>query len=306
MENRTPLLVFVVLAVVALFGGVAVGAMLLGGDGSAAPTPTAQAHSSDLPSPGETSSLDRSEPASAEAPSGEDASDAPPTQEPSTATGTPAPPSSPAPAPAATMTITQLRLDAQDDPSGQDRVLRFVTGPGPVTVDLATITPQGSTVFCLNTPTQELGCKTAGEGRLNAKTTKARETFLVTLRGEDVAQPVVEVTLTFPAADPSVTIENARFDGTGFPDTNGIQAIVTPRAAGDMRITAEWGGKPFLYEITLIEQGGSGGTSFQPDEASIGTDTALPIAPPNPWKVVLQNIDEGFGVTPMTATVAWP
>ena len=130
--------------------------------------------------------------------------------------------------------------------------------------------------MCLKTPTKELGCRTAGEGRLTAKTTKPKETFMLVLRGDGIAQPIVNVTLTFPARKPKVTIENARFDGTAYPETNGIQAIVTPREDGDVRVVAEWGGKPFLYELDLIEQGGPGSTVIQPDESSTGTDSTVP------------------------------
>jgi hypothetical protein len=37
-----------------------------------------------------------------------------------------------------------------------------------------------------------------------------------------------------------VTIDHARFDGTAFPDTNGIDATITPRADGGARVVATW------------------------------------------------------------------
>ena len=68
----------------------------------------------------------------------------------------------------------------------------------------------------------------------------------------------MDVALTFPSADPSVTIAHARFDGTASPDYNGIDATFTPHADGKAHIVAQWGGHPFLYEIKLKEQGGPG------------------------------------------------
>ena len=84
--------------------------------------------------------------------------------------------------------------------------------------------------------------------------------FKATLRGADVETPVVDVAVTFPAKAPTVTIANARFDGTDYPETNGITAILTPRTEGNVTLLAQWGGHPFSYEVDLIEQGGTGST----------------------------------------------
>ncbi len=294
MENRSRLLVIVLVAALALVGGFAVGALLNNdGPADASPTPEALASPS-LSSPdsqptGTPATASPVEPSPSVEPSAE-ASASPTT----------------APAPTAELTFTELFLDAEENPDGTDRIITWASATGGITASIESVTPIGATVMCLKTPTQELGCKTTGQGRLTAKTTKPRETFILVLRGDGIAQPIVNVTLTFPARKPKVTIENARFDGTTWPETNGIQAIVQPRADGDVRVVAEWGGKPFLYELDLFEQGGPGSVVVQPDESSTGIDTAVPVTAPNPWKVVLQNIEPGFGVTLMTASIAWP
>ena len=157
------------------------------------------------------------------------------------------------------MTFTQLKLDATDDPDGQDRVVTFTSqGAGTITAKLTTLSPQGTTHFCLSTKTKQLGCKSTDAGTLTAKTTAPTVAFTLTLRGDGTFTPIVEVELSFPAKSPAVKIANARFDGTSFPDTNGLQAFVTPRADGNVRLKADWGGHPFLYEVDLIEQGGPG------------------------------------------------
>jgi hypothetical protein len=296
MENRSRLIVIVLVAALALVGGIAAGALLTDDSGTTTATPTTAAQAS----PG-------GEATPGEEPTGAPASASPNGASPSpVASAEPTPSPTTAPAPSATITITSLFLDAEDNPDGTDRVIRWTSATGGVVAEIESVTPVGTTVMCLRTPTQELGCRTAGEGRLTAKTTKPKETFLLVLRGEGIAQPIVNVTLTFPARKPKITIENARFDGTSYPETNGIQALVTPREDGDVHVVAEWGGKPFLYELDLIEQGGPGSTVIQPDESSTGTDSTVPVAAPNPWKVVLQNTEMGFGVTPMTASIAWP
>ncbi len=212
-----------------------------------------------------------------------------------------------APGPAASITLAQLKLDAADDPDGKDRLVSFTTGgAGTITVALTSITFQGTTRMCLSADGKALGCKTAAEGKLTARTTKKAASFELTLRGKGIETPVVDVAITFPATKPSVTVANARFDGTSFPETNGIQAIVQPRSNGDVHMAADWGGHPFLYEVDLIEQGGSGSQTLANQGPATRMDERLPVTASNPWKVVLQNIETGMGTTPMTATIGWP
>ena len=207
----------------------------------------------------------------------------------------------------ASIVLTQLKLDATDDPEGRDRVVTFTTGgTGAIAIALKTLSPTGSARMCLSADGTDLGCKTTAGGSLAAETAKKAATFVLTLRGDGAETPVVEVSVTFPAASPSVTVANARFDGTGYPETNGIQAIVQPRAGGGVHVTADWGGHPFLWELDLIEQGGSGSETLANQGPATRMDETLPVTAPNPWKVVLQNIEMGFGPTPMTVTIAWP
>ena len=211
------------------------------------------------------------------------------------------------PGPAATIVLTQLKLDAKDDPEGRNRLVTFTTGgTGTITVALSSLSPQGSTRMCLSADGKALGCRTAAAGKLTAKTTKKAASFELTLRGDGIETPLVEVAITFPATTPSVTVDNARFDGSMSSETNGIQAIVQPRADGDVHLTADWGGHPFLYEVDLLEVGGSGGQTLANQGPATRMDEQLPVTAPNPWKVLLQNIETGFGTTPMTVTIAWP
>ena len=291
MENRSRTIVIVLLAAFALLGGFAAGALLTGGGGGGGASPSAEAIVTESPSDLPSEEPESEEPS--EEPSPSDA--ASPSDEPS-----------PSGAPAATITINSLFVDADDNPDGADRVITWKSARGSVRAQIATVSPMGDVVMCLKTPTKTLGCRTAGSGTLRAKTTKASETFILTLRGDGIAQPVVDVTLSFQARKPKVTIENARFDGTDYPETNGIQATVTPRVDGKLGVQAEWGGHPFLYEIDVIEQGGSGSLTYAPEQGSIGTDVDFAVTATNPWRVVLQNTEGGFGVTPMTAVLTWP
>lgn len=224
---------------------------------------------------------------------------------PSVAPATPKP--TPAPGKPTTLTLTGLKLDAKEDPSGKSRRLSFRSqGTGAITVAVRALTPQGSAIMCLNVNGSRLACKTTSDGKITATTKSKAADFLLTLRGSGIETPVVEVTVTFPARTPKLTIANARFDGTAFPDTNGIQVIVTPRADGDIGISAEWGGHPFLYEVDLFEQGGPGTHVLANQGPATRVAEALPATTGNPWKLLLQNIEGGFGVTEMDATISWP
>ena len=309
MTNPQRLLIAAVF-IVAVVGGGLLAVNLIGGPGSSASpgpvavasgstapasaSPTASQPPSEAPSPSEASESEL--PSSPVVPSA--SASAPPsaTPRPTTAPGQPA-----------TIVFTNLKLDAKDDPAGRNRRLTFESqGAGPITVKLGTLSPQGSTIMCLSADGKRLACKTTAAGAITAKTTTRHASFVLTLRGAGIETPVVEVTITFPAKDPAVTITDARFDGTAFPETNGITAIITPRGNGEIALEADWGGHPFLYEIDLFEQGGSGTQTLANQGPATRVSERFTITGTNPWKLLLQNIEQGFGATLMTATVAWP
>jgi hypothetical protein len=213
-----------------------------------------------------------------------------------------------APSPA-TLTFVGLKLDATADPGGEARIVTFRSdGAGTVSAKLGTNAPQGKTHMCLLVGTKQIGCKDITSGTFTGKTSQAHANWTVTLRGTAADAPVVDLTVTFQAVAPKVAIAHARFDGTASPETNGIQARFTARTAGEVRLVADWGGHPFLYEVDLFDESGGSGTTSQhavSQEASTNTDQAMPVTPGN-WRLVLQNADAGFGTTDLTATISWP
>jgi len=309
MTNPQRLLIAAVF-IVAVVGGGLLAVNLIGGPGSSAsPGPVAVASGSTAPA---SASPTASQPPS-EAPSPSEASESELPSSPvvPSASASAAPSATPKPTTApgqpATIVFTNLKLDAKDDPAGRNRRLTFESqGAGPITVKLGTLSPQGSTIMCLSADGKRLACKTTAAGAITAKTTTRHASFVLTLRGAGIETPVVEVTITFPAKDPAVTITDARFDGTAFPETNGITAIITPRGNGEIALEADWGGHPFLYEIDLFEQGGSGTQTLANQGPATRVSERFTITGTNPWKLLLQNIEQGFGATLMTATVAWP
>jgi hypothetical protein len=301
MTNQQRLVVALVF-VVAVVGGGALALLLTRGDGGtgATPSPIAEASPSEAASPSasvEPSASAEESPSEAASPTDE------PTEEPTEApTATPRPTT--APGLPTTVVVTGFQLDAAADPGGSDRSLRFRSqGAGEITVDVRLLSPQGGVEACLYASGDQIGCPNLGD--ITATTTKKREDFELELRGSGIDTPEVEVTITFPARNPSLQIHDARFDGTSFPQTNGIQVIVNPRTDGDVTLQAEWGGHPFTYEVDLFQLDGPGSQVLADQGPDVGTDVALPVTA-GQWRLVLQNIDDGFGITPLDAAVGWP
>ena len=308
MTNQQRLVVVAVFVVAVLGGGAIALLLSRGGDTGASPSPVAQASPSGAASPSAEGSASAQPSASGSASASADAGGSP-TEEPSEeATPAEEPTATPRPTTApgvpTTVVVTGLKLDAAADPSGADRILSFRSqGAGDITVETRVLSPQGGVEVCLYAAGDQVGCP--ADGSITASTTKRREEFEVELRGEGIETPVVEVTITFPARNPSIGIANARFDGTAFPETNGLQLLITAREDGVVPISASWGGHPFSYEIDLLEVDGPG-TQVLPNQGpSTGVDVTLPITT-GTWRLVLQNIDDGFGVTPLDASIGWP
>jgi hypothetical protein len=304
MSNQHRLIVAIVF-VVALLGGGAIALGIIGGGGGsgASPSPVAVVSPSASAAPSASASASV-EPTVAPSPSNVPSPSA--SVEPS-ATPQPTPSPTVGPGRPTTIVLEGLKLDADEDPNGKNRRLAFRSqGTGVVTVRVTVRSPQGSAVLCLRADGEQPECKTTGDGGLNAQVTTRRADFVLTVRGAGIEAPIVDVTVAFPARNPSLTVTNARFDGTLYPDTNGIRAIIAPREDGDVTLEAEWGGHPLSYEIDLREQDGPGAHVLADQGPSTGVTQTLPVTAANPWRLVLQNSQEGFGVTPLEATISWP
>ena len=82
-----------------------------------------------------------------------------------------------------------------------------------------------------------------------------------------------------------------------------------PSQAG-VTATCGWsppGGHPFVYEVdTFDETTGSGGASYPNQGPATNVDLSSPVTANDTWRIVLQNIETGFGATDLIATIAWP
>ena len=207
----------------------------------------------------------------------------------------------------ATFTVVGLKLDATDDPAGQARIISFKSEqPGTIIISLTSITPQGTTHMCLSQGTKEVGCKDWAKGTFTRTTKQSNVTWTVTVIGNDIETPVVNVEATFPAETPSVMIEHARFDGTDSPETNGITVAIQARGAGSLGLLASWDGS-FAYEVAVVN-GATGTTDVSGNTVpSTGIDSPSIAVEAGAYRLSLTNTDTGTGAaTDLTASVGWP
>jgi hypothetical protein len=205
------------------------------------------------------------------------------------------------------ITFTGVKLDARSDPAGKARTFTFRTdGPGSVSAKLVAKSPQGTTRFCLKVgATGTPLCRIWAAGTLTGLTSaKGKTTFSVTAIGQGIATPTVDVQLTFRALAPSVTVTNARFDGTDSSDYNGLNGQLKVKAAGSISVKASWGGHPFDYTYSLVDlTDPTGGGVFNGNGVGLErTDTATT---DHQMAFSLVNSDSGFGITPLTMTISW-
>lgn len=292
MNDRSWRIVAVILAVIlALLGGATIAFVIAPGSGPT-PSPTGSlALGSPTGSPGASASLPVSGSPS-----------------PSNLIASPSPSPSATPVPMAKFTLTETKLEPRVPASaGIGRFVTFTSdGPGKITAQLKAISPQGTTHICLRAGSKDVICKDTASGTLTATTTSAHVTWRVSLEGTGTFTPTVELTLTFPALKPAVKVTHARFDGALRPDTNGIQVLFVPRAAGKARIVADWG-HSFTYEIDATNQtSGSGDVTLADQGPATKVDKSIPVTAGETWKVLLENTADGSGTTDMTATISWP
>lgn len=221
----------------------------------------------------------------------------------------PSPSPTPPPAPLAQIVYADLKLDANADPGRQIRIFTFKTdGPATVTARLKLKSPKGTTRMCLTVGSSAPLCRSWASGTLTGITSSKKQTsFKVTLIGTGTFTPTVDLTLTFRAKAPSVSLQNARFDGTApdAADFNGVSARVKIRADGSLAIKADWGGHAFDYTFDLIDlTEPTAGGSFPGN--GTGIDRTDPVVASHQYSFRIANAETGFGRTGLSLVVSWP
>ncbi len=272
----------IVLVVLVVFGGVL---LLAGGGGTTGPSATE--------SPSESPSASSSESAS---PSLSPSPSASPTK-------TPIPTS-----PTTTLTFFGLKLDATADAASQVRTIAFASaGPGSIVVTAKVTSPQTQARVCLRAGTQTPTCQVGG-GTLSFKgtATSVSGQWSVTAIGDTITTPTLDLTITWPAKAPKVTLTNFRFDGTTDPDYNGFTVGLKARTDGALGVDFSWGSKALPYDLLVQDQ-----TDPSKTQEPTGTGTSVALGVPgikdHQYRVTLQNTSSvGAGRVALGGTLAWP
>ena len=210
-------------------------------------------------------------------------------------------PSASGPAPA-TVTIRGLKLDAQDDPEGRDRRLTFTThGPAAVVAHIESLAPRLTVDACLVVNAVELFCTSGRTFTMNGSTSRSNALWALTLRGQGGATPTLDVSLAFPSAEPTFTIDGAWFDGAARPDRNGVVVELVPRAGPLVSIGATWDGS-HDYRLTIQPPSGTG-LVFEGTANAVTQDVLL--AGGELHRIELLNTGAGADHVTFTATIAW-
>ncbi len=302
--------------IVAVLGGILAATVLLPGGPAGSPVPAANAGNSGvaLPSviagpggpgssfPGGSIAASAAPPSASTAPA---SAAAPPGA--GSSPSSPSLPAEPGAEPTATITFVDLKLDSKRDPKGMTRAISFSTdGPGTIQAQFITHAPQGTAQMCLTSGTALRVCKEIANGTVVAKAISGHNKWTVTLRGSGVFTPIADVVLTFPAANPSVTIAHARMDGRILDKYNGITTRVSPRADGNLHLVASWP-RNLVYEIGRVnETNGAGNVALRNQGPAMQTDQTLALAGSATWRLTLRSPAAGLRATELTATIGWP
>lgn len=254
---------------------------------SSEPSPTISAAATTAP-PSESPSAQAS--ASPSASQGEPSASASPSSPEPSATGTAG----------VTATIRGLTLDGRDDPAGHDRRISFRTeGPADVSMRLV-VSPPNAVDACLEVNAVQLYCTSGHAFTMTGETSRSNATWTLTLRGQHAETPKLDVALEFPAAEPTVTIEGAWFDGAARPDYNGVVFEISPREPA-VSISATWDGSQ-PYRLTITEPSGSGVQEFEGTNSTVTESVQLGLVL---QRIELVNTGAGAVRVPLTATIAW-
>jgi len=210
------------------------------------------------------------------------------------------------------VTIHELVLDPVTDANAVPRTITFTSdGPGHVSVELTSATTIANAKLCLAAGSAQPECRTGIAPEFpDELTTAEHATWTVTLASADESTPIVDLAISWPAASPSMTLSDGRFQGT--PNTDALRsfsATFVARTAGSARLEASWKPGAAAAGLTLAK-GAYPGTVV--DRASYAAGTSIApawthaVAGGATYTVTLMNTSADSVRTSLTATLAFP
>jgi hypothetical protein len=178
------------------------------------------------------------------------------------ASGSPIPVTSATPppnAPVAQVTFSNMMLDMTDvESTATVRNITFITdGFGPVGITV--LKYSSATVrVCVRVDNSKWDCRKGGKIDFKgAYTDTAHSIWQVELSGVGHTAPVIDLALSWPTNNPSVTLTHGRFQGSTSPGVaeslNGFTATFKTRNAGNVGLSASWTAVNAKASVTLAD-----------------------------------------------------
>jgi len=203
-------------------------------------------------------------------------------------------------------------LDATDDPAHTVRTFTFVSdGPGLVQAQIIS-SDGGSTKLTLmvDLNPKSLYAQTGVTPKVAGRGDTQHSIWTVTLIGMHVATPTVDVTISWPTSNPSITLAHGRFQGTPSPNSQkGFTAEFKPRGAGQLSVLAAWPGTKANAQITLANV--TGAASVIDDQTFSGVSSLDPaystsVVPSVKYQLLLLNTSPDSDRPDLSATISFP
>ena len=216
-------------------------------------------------------------------------------------------------APSATVTFRNLVVDSAVDPNRTTRTFTFTSdGPGAVSAQVVASSPMDGTTLCLSIEDAEPTCATGGTPGFPYEVTTTDHTrWIVTLISAGESSPTVDLALSWPTNNPSVTLTHGRFQGTPNRDSlRTLTANFSSRESGNATLDASWPPGASNATATLAEVSNTGQTTIR-EMRYTNTVSTLPAysAPVGSGKLYrLDLVNEGAdGLrADLTATLTFP
>lgn len=209
--------------------------------------------------------------------------------------------------------MIDLGLDNRDPTVGIERIATFnVDGPSLISAKLSNVSA-GQVRMCLwqGDDITDRVCRTVHRGKLQVPTFGAGQTIWhLSLIGNDPhVSPYVTVTLDFNAEQPSVRVDNLRFQGMPMTNYNGITAAVDALADGQLQVTGAFdAGHAHSYHVVIEDLGGGGVIYDQTGGPAGSFSVSQPVSGGSSYRVTVSNPNDQVETSAvfLAVTISWP
>jgi hypothetical protein len=216
-------------------------------------------------------------------------------------------------APSATVTFRNLVVDSAGDPNRTARTFTFTSdGPGAISAQVVASSPMDGTTLCLSIDDAQATCATGGTpGFPSEVTTMDHTRWIVTLISGGESSPTVDLALSWPTNNPSVTLTHGRFQAT--PNRDSLRTLTAnflSRASGIATLDASWPPGASTATATIAEMSSTGQTTVREVRYTKAFSTSpaysAPVGSGKLYRLDLVNEGADGLRADLTATITFP